>query len=128
MATWKVEPKWKKSFIERAFWIKDGKTLINEIGWRWGSVTIETEGDTPPELNEDTDYMCDDQFEFVDFESTDGCWEENEYDGFDPEEAEELEQRLSEGEISVYDLEEEDWILDETELYIQCEVEITKLD
>lgn len=129
MATWTVEPTWKKSIVERAFWRKDGKTIINEIGWRWGTLTIETEGDDPPEVDEDTDYMCDSQFSLVDFETSDGCWEENEFTGdWDEDEQEELEERLNDGEISVYELEEEGWILDETEMYITCEVEITRLD
>ena len=128
MATWKVEPTYKKSIVERAFWVKDGKTIINEIGWRWGSVTIETDGSEPPELDEDTDYMCDDQFEFVEFETSDGCWEENEYEGdWSEEEQELMEERLSDGEISIFDLEEEGWVCDETELYITCDVEVTEV-
>ena len=127
MATWKVEPKWKKSVVERAFWVKDGKTIINEIGWRWGEFTIDTEGDDPPEIDEDTDLFAAD-FEVVDFSTTDGCWEENELEGdWSEEEQEEMEERLN-GEISVYELEEEGWICHETELYITCEVEITKVE
>ena len=126
MAMWKVEPTWKKSIIERAFWVKDGKTIINELGWRWGTFHIETEGDDPPEIDEDTDLFSAD-FELVDFETSDGCWEENEFEGdWEEGEQEELEERLDNGEISVYELEEEGWILSESEMYITCDVEITK--
>lgn len=127
MATWKVEPTWKKSVVEKAFWVKDGKTIINEIGWRWGEFTIETEGDDPPEIDEDTDLFAAD-FEVVDFSTTDGCWEENEFEGeWTDEEREEMEERLN-GEISVYELEEEGWVCAESELYITCDVEITKVE
>lgn len=128
MTTWKIEPSWKKSIVERAFWTKDGKTIINEIGWRWGTLYVITEGDSPPEVDEDTDYFCDDQFELSDFETSDGCWEDNEFDGdWDDEEEILMEERLN-GEISVYELEEEGWVLDRSELYIQCDVEITKVE
>ena len=129
MATWKVEPTWKKSVVERAFWIKDGKTIINEIGWRWGEITIETEGDDPPEVDEDTNYFDDDQFELVDFSCDDGCWEENEFEGdWEEEEQEQMEERLNDGEISVYELEDEGWVCRDSELYITCEVTITKVE
>jgi hypothetical protein len=128
MAVWTVEPTWKKSIVEFAYWVKDGKTIINELGWRWGTLTIETEGDEPPEVDEDTDYMCDDQFSLVDFETSDGCWEENTFEGdWTDEEREEMEERLD-GEISVYELEEEGWILSESEMYITCDVEIKKVE
>lgn len=125
MATWKVEPALKKSVVERAYWTKDGKTIINEIGWRWGEFTIETEDDNPPEINEDTDLFNSD-FEVVDFSTTDGCWEENEFEGdWTDDEQEEMEDRLD-GEISIYDLESEGWVCNTSELFITCDVEITK--
>lgn len=127
MALWKVEPTWKKSIIERSFWTKGHKTVINEIGWRWGSFTIETEGDDPPEIEADID-LFHANFTLVDFETSDGCWEENEYEGFGDEEEEELDERLSSGELSVYELEEEGWVNHESELFIQCDVEITKIE
>ena len=128
MATWKVEPTYKKSVVERAFWVKDGKTIINEIGWRWGEFTIETEDDEPPSIDEDTDLFHAD-FEVSDFSTTDGCWEENEFEGdWSEEEQEEMENRLSDGEISVYELEDEGWVCNESELYITCDVTITKVE
>ena len=128
MATWKVEPTWKKSIVEKAYWVKDGKTIVNEIGWRWGEFTIETEGDDPPEIDEDTDLFSAD-FEVVDWSTHDGCWEDNEFEGdWEDNELEEMEECLSSGDISVYDLEEEGWSCHDSELFITCEVEITKVE
>ena len=125
MATWKVEPTFKKSVVERAYWTKDGKTIINEIGWRWGEFTIETEDDNPPEINEDTDLFNSD-FEVVDFSTTDGCWEENEFEGdWTDDEQEDMQDRLD-GEISIYDLENEGWICETSEMFITCDVENKK--
>ena len=50
MATWKVEPTWKKSIIERQYWIKEGNTIVEETGWRWGSFYVYTDDDNPPEI------------------------------------------------------------------------------
>ena len=127
MATWKIEPTWKKSIVERSYWTKGDKTITNEIGWRWGSFTVETEGDDPPEIDEDTDLFNAD-FELSDFETSDGCWEENEYDGFEDEEEEEMDERLSSGDISIYDLEEEGWMFGDGEFIIDCDMEIVRID
>ncbi len=125
MAIWKVEPTNKKSVVERAYWTKDDKTIINEIGWRWGEFNIQTEGDDPPVINEDTN-LFDSDFEVVDFSTDDGCWEENEFEGeWTDDEQEEMEERLGE-EISVYDLENEGWVCETSELFITCDVEITR--
>lgn len=129
MATWKVEPTWKKSIIERSFWTKDGKTIINEIGWRWGEFYLETEGEEPPELDEDTDYFSDPQFTLGEWSTDDGCWDDNEFEGdWEDDELEEMEERLSNGDISVYELEEEGWICTDTEMYITCDVNIEKVE
>jgi len=129
MATWKVEPTWKKSIIERAFWTKDGKTIINEIGWRWGEFYLETEGDEPPKLDEDTDYFNDSQFTIGDWSTDDGCSDENEFEGdWEDDELEEMEERLFSGDISVYELEDEGWICTDSELYITCDVTIEKVE
>lgn len=130
MALWKVAPTWKKSIVERATWMDESrkKFIINEIGWRWGEFTIQTEGDDPPIIDEDTDLFAAD-FEVVDFSTNDGCWEDNDYEGeWTDEEKEAMEERLSGGEIAVYELEEEGWLNEECELYITCEVEITKVE
>ena len=123
MATWKVTPKYKKSILEKAFWTKDGKTLVNEIGWRWGEIIIETEDEEMPEIDEDTNLF---DYEVTDWSTDDGCWEDNEYIGFTEEEQENMEEFLTEN--STFDLETEGWYCEETELYITCEVDIERVD
>ena len=55
MATWKIEPTWKKSLVEVEHYHKDGKTVEYETGWRWGSFYCETEDDNPPNISEGDD-------------------------------------------------------------------------
>ena len=123
MALWKVTPNWKKSCIERQYFTKGDKTIVQEIGWRWGEFFIETEDDTPPELEEGVDiFSCD--YELQDWSTDDGCWEEYEYTGFTEEEQEEMQEWLEEN--SAYELEEDGWTPVEGEMFIQCEMTIEK--
>lgn len=125
MATWKIEPTWKKSLIERVYYDKDGKTIVVATGWRWGSFTIETEDDTPPVLQEGVDlFNCDYEVELQ--ETFDGCWEEHEFYGFTEEEQEEMEQWLEEN--SAWDLEENGWCQSDTEMIMDCEPSIEKVE
>ena len=125
MATWKIQPTWKKSLIERSFYDKDGKTIIVETGWRWGEFTCETEDDNPPEIEAGDDlYSCGYDVEMQ--ECTDGCWEEYEFQGFTEDEEEEMREWLDEN--SYLDLEEEDWIPSDTEMIIDCEPSIERID
>ena len=125
MALWKVTPNWKKSCIERQYFTKGDKTIVQEIGWRWGEFFIETEDDTPPELEEGVDiFSCD--YELQDWSTDDGCWEEYEYTGFTEEEQEEMQEWLEEN--SAYELEEDGWTPVEGEMFIQCEMTIEKAE
>lgn len=128
MALWKIEPTSKKSIVDRIHWTKGDKTIIHEIGWRWGEFVVKTFEDDPPKIDEYTDLHHADDFELMDFSTDDGCWEELEFDGFINEEEEEFRERLESGDISTYDLEQEGWDNTDVELYIQCEVEITKIE
>ena len=121
MATWKVTPDWKKSVIERTEWIKDDQRMIHETGWRWGEFIVYTDDDTPPELEPGVDiFACGYESEMV--ECTDGCWEECDYDECDDETREFVEEFLEEN--SIYDLEEHGWYCSETEMIIDCDMDI----
>ena len=123
MALWKVTPNFKKSCVERQYFTKGDKTIVQEIGWRWGEFFIETEDGTPPELEEGVDiFSCD--YELQDWSTDDGCWEEYEYTGFTEEEQEEMQEWLEEN--SAYELEEDGWTPVEGEMFIQCEMTIEK--
>jgi hypothetical protein len=125
MATWKLEPTWKKSLREVMYFYKDDKCITVETGWRWGEFTCETEGDEPPVIKEGIDLYSqgyDIEMQYCD----DGCWEDYDFDGFTDEEEQEMREWLEEN--SFLDLEEEGWNLDETEFIMDCEVDIEKVE
>lgn len=127
MATWKIEPTWKKSVIEKQYWSKPGQAgyICHEIGWRWGEFFVETEDDNPPELESGVDMMCC-GYDCEDWSTDDGCWEETDIDIADEAEKERLEEFLEEN--SIYDLEEEGWVMDECEMIIDCDLSIERVD
>jgi hypothetical protein len=128
MALWKVEPTFRKCVVEETYWKKDGKCVINRLGWRWCTLTIETEGDDAPEVDEDTDYMHDDNFKLVDFEMDDAWSDENDLIGiWEDQDREDMEERINDG-FQACELEEEGWRETGTDLYIQGDVEITKIE
>jgi hypothetical protein len=126
MARWKITPTWKKSVIEKQYWTKAGQPgyILNEIGWRWGEFFIETEDDTPPPLEAGVD-MFDCGYDCDDWSTDDGCWEDNEIDVPDENDRQRLEEFLEEN--SVFDLEEDGWVMDECEMIIDCDLEIEKV-
>lgn len=125
MAEWKVTPNWKKSVIERQEFIKDDNKVIIETGWRWGEFVVYTEDDTPPNLEPGVDiYDCGYDAELV--ECTDGCWEERDMDDCDEETQAWLEEFLDEN--SYFDLEEHGWLQGDTEMIIDCEMTIERID
>ena len=125
MALWKIEPTWKKSVVEIMSFHKEGKTIIVETGWRWGEFRCETEDDNPPIIEEGTDlYDCGYtvELEYCD----DGCWEEYEFIGFTEEEEDEIREWLDDN--SFLDLEEDGWVSGNTEMILNCEPEITRIE
>jgi hypothetical protein len=127
MAKWKITPTWKKSIVEVQEWIKPGEPgyINHEIGWRWGEFIIETEDDNPPELEEGVDmFNC--GYECNDWSTDDGCYEDTEVDVSDELLQEELEEFLEEN--SVYDLEEKGWVMSDSYMYINCELNIEKVE
>jgi hypothetical protein len=125
MALWKIEPTWKKSLIERMYFVKDGNKVMIETGWRWGEFTCETEDDNPPEIEAGADlWDCGYDVEMI--EMNDGCWEEHDMDECDEETREWLEEFLEEN--SWMDLEEHGWTNTESECIIDCDPSIERID
>lgn len=125
MATWKVEPTWKKSVIEREYWTKGDDTLVVETGWRWGEFLVHTETDEPPILEAGVNiYDCGYDSEMV--YCDDGCWTDYDYDDCSDETQEWLEEFLEEN--SSYELEEHGWAQVDAEMIIDCEMEITRVE
>ena len=126
MATWSVKPTWKKSILERNYLTKDGNKLMVETCWRWGEFTVETEDDTPPNLEAGVDmYDCGYDSELV--STSDGCGEDTDTDGCDEETQEWLEEFFDEGN-SWLDLEEHGWSQDECEMIIDCDLLIERIE
>jgi hypothetical protein len=123
MAEWSVKPIWKKSIIERNYYHKDGATITAETGWRWGEFIVYTDDDNPPDIEAGVDmYNCEYETEMV--ETSDGCWEEVTVDDEDLEEW--LEEFLEEN--SYLDLEEEGWMMGDSEMIFDSDLEITRVD
>lgn len=125
MALWKIEPTYKKSIIERIHMCKGEKEIIEETGWRWGEFTCETEDDNPPEITEGTDLFCcgyEVEMQYCD----DGCWTEYEFIGFSEEEEEQMRVYLEDN--SFFDLEGDGWISSDTEMLIECEPSIERIE
>lgn len=126
MAIWSVKPQEKKSIIERQTWCNGGESLIWETGWRWGEFHVTTEDDNPPDLKEGVDiYNCEYDAELV--ETSDGCWDGMDFDGCSDETRERIEAFLEEGN-SVFDLEEQGWYESDTEMIINCDMDIELLE
>jgi hypothetical protein len=125
MALWKIEPAWKKSLVERNHYHKDGKEIVVETGWRWGSFTCETEDDTPPVI-ESGENLFECAYEVEMQETFDGCWEDYEYNGMTEEEIVEVQNFIDEN--SYFDLEELGWSCGDTEMIIDGDVSIEKIE
>lgn len=126
MATWSVKPQYKKSIIERQTWVNGGESFVYETGWRWGEFTVFTEDDNPPKLEAGVDiFNCDyeTQMEYTD----DGCWDDYDWDDCSEETKERLEAFFEEGN-SVFDLEEEGWYNSDTEMIIDCDMDIVMVE
>lgn len=132
MATWKVSTYYKKSCEEHEHWVKDGMTIVRRNGFRWGTFTVETNDNNPPEFEFDFVPGGDGKKDSIDFyncygnniESSeldmmdDGCWCDIDFpEDMDEEEQERLQELIDEH--GVYEaLEEmEGWMLDECEAW-----------
>jgi hypothetical protein len=136
MAWWKVATTEKKSCEEREIWSKDDKTITRINGFRWGTFSVETTDDNPPdgitEENEDGVDMYNptgDNIEQIELESMDDGWYgEYEFTGFTEEEQSKIEEELEETDDYYEYLEENEWFHDETEAWLYGPLEIEKLD
>ena len=136
MTWWKVATTEKKSCEEREIWTKDGKTITRINGFRWGTFSVETTDDNPPDgITTDNPDGVDmynptgDNIEQIELESMDDGWYGSyEFDGFTDEEQEELEEELEETDDYYEYLEENEWFHDETEAWLYGPLAIEKLD
>jgi hypothetical protein len=127
MATWKIEPTLKKAITEVQIWSLGDKTIEYSLGWRTGSFIYTTEGDTPPDIKNGSNLFFVDDAELGDWETSDGCWDDYQFSGMTPAEAKELEEFFAEG-GNIFDLEEDGWYNNDTDMFLNCEPTIEKLD
>lgn len=139
MAQWTVSTKEKKSVEEHEMWEKDGQVIVRISGFRWGTWTVTTTDDNPPEFDrmacpggtDDLDSVDmygahDNNIESVELVSLDDGWYGDvQY----PEDmSEEEQQRLEElwGEDAYSAWEDEGWMQTDTECWAWGEFEIEK--
>ena len=141
MAIWTVSTYYKKNVQEvETYCQRHGSGQITVTnGFRWGSWTVETSDDNPPEFEftevpngdgkKDSINMLDcsiNNIDNVELDSMDdgGCWYDVEIKGLDEDAEKELREFLEEN--SPYELEERDdgWYQDETEWWIWGPIEI----
>jgi len=138
MANWTVSTYYKKSIEEHEHFVKDGQKLVYQTGWRGGSWTVTTSDDNPPEFefvevpggdgrrdSIDMYNCCENNIEEVELiETYDGWWAEIEWpDDMDEEEQQRLQEIIDEeGICSLED--QEDWMHDETEMYVWGPIQI----
>jgi hypothetical protein len=141
MALWTVRTYYKKNVQEVEKYVqRDGEGKVTVInGFRWGSWTVETSDDNPPEFEftevpggdgkkDSIDMLnCEvnniDNVELIDMDDG-GCWYDIEIEGLSEEEEEEIREFLDEN--SPYELEERDdgWSQDDSEWWIWGPIEI----
>ena len=135
MAFWKVSTLQKKSCEEREIWSKGNKSIIRINGFRWGTFTLETTDDNPPDgITEENkeginiyDYTSS-NFKSIALDSMDDGWvgDCELSDNIDEDEQAEL---LEGMEDDYYEyLETNGWVNDETEVWLFGPLEITKID
>ena len=134
MTTWTVSTTEKKSCKEREIWTQDGKTIVRINGFRWGTFTVETTDDNPPdgitEDNEDGIDMyshCGDNIDSINLDSmADGWLGDYEFDGFDQQQEQAIREAIDEADDYYEYLEETGWMLDETEAWLLGPLEIVR--
>ena len=135
MALWKLSNLQKKSCEERSTWVKGNQVVTRIDGWRWGTFTVETSDDNPPdgitEDNEEGINIHDQEGKNIVSIALDNL-EDGVYGDFDYPIAitEEQQTEIEEGceeEGSYSYFEDADWTLDETELWFTGPLEIHRI-
>ena len=138
MATWTVSTTEKKSCEEREIWTQDGKTIVRINGFRWGTFTVETTDDNPPDgITEENkeginiyDYTGS-NFKSIALDSMDDGWlGDYEFDGFDQQQEQAIREAIDEADSDGIDyaeyLTENGWGLDDTEAWLYGALEIVR--
>ena len=123
MSTWKLSTAEKKSCTQIEYFKKGELVAQREIGWRWCWARYNEKPDLSnynPEKDQIELYSLGD---VVDMEQDDGCWESWSWpDELDGDEEERLEEIYSEEDEE--GLENEGWVLDDTEYWVSGPLDI----
>ena len=133
MATWKLSPQYKKSAVEKMFFFKEGKIIVMEQGFRWGTFFVESDERPLTDLelvNEDGyELGCIDNDECWEMnDMVDGCWMDITA-GNNQTTDEDIEEFEAAWEENWYEgVEELGWSQDECEYYFYGPLELTNED
>ena len=140
MANWKISNYYKKSCYEIQTYVKDDKSVHNEVGWRFGTWSVTTTDDKIPEIywenyGDTPDYsnlhigsFAGSNVDEVELNETwDSCWEDYDYDGLTEEEIEEIERIIEEEGIWAL-TDDHGWDYGDCESYLSGPVRIENED
>lgn len=126
MVKWLVKPTMKKSIVEVNYFVKGDETVFVETVWRWGEFYVYTDDDNVPDIFPGIDiYNCDYETELI--HTTDGCFEEVNYDSCGEETKKWLDEFFEKGH-RYYELEDNGWQPVDSEMYINCAPEVEKIE
>ena len=74
MATWKLTTQYKKSAVERSIWTKDGKNIVQEQGYRWGTFYCQSDEQPDIDLKNPDGYEVGGDYDWELGSLDDGCW------------------------------------------------------
>jgi len=138
MATWTVSTTEKKSCEEREIWTNGEATIVRINGFRWGTFTVETTDDNPPEgITEANKEGIDmyshsgDNIYSISLDSmADGWLGDYEFDGFDQQQEQAIREAIDEADSDGIDyaeyLEQTGWQQEDTEAWLSGLLEITR--
>jgi len=121
--TWKLSTAEKKSCTQIEFYKKGDLVAQREIGWRWCWARYEGKPDLSDYDSSKDQVELYELGDVLDMEQDDGCWESWTWpDDVDAEEQERLEEIYNEeGDEG---LENEDWVLEDTEYWVSGPLEV----
>jgi hypothetical protein len=111
---YKLEPIWKKSVTDIQHWYHKEKDLWfeQEVGWRWGSATFESEGFPEIDLKNEVPINVSEDLDDPNIDCDDGCWT---YFNFSDKIDEDYQEQLKEMDFD--ELEKQGWYLEYVDTY-----------
>jgi len=125
---WKITPSTKKSILDKTYWYKEDMRVCQETGWRTGEFFVEPMPGVTIEQYlscKDNEIILDEEFDVIDFSTSDGCWVEYTYsDDMTDEDIAAFEELLDDG----GDLNDDGWQIIDSETIIQGDIEIEEVN